>query len=185
MTSPTYKEGRFGFVILCPERNLGGLKNTVKSLKQAYPGSPYLCVVGNDATKAEIAEFNLVCDTFKGKDTITSLINLGIKKSKIDWNVLIFAGSWLRPSLHRKFDLFVKSEKDILFPVVDRKTNFVDGSMNGIMLHKKTFQEVGEFATAPMQKAGSNDLELIKLFWTLDAIEKGCTFKAIMGMKVC
>lgn len=190
MTQPLHKRREcntdsFGFVILCPERNMGGLKNTIGSIKQSYADKQVICVVGDDASKQELLEMNNLCQTIKGGDTITSLMNLGIKKSKADWNVLTFAGSWLRPCIYRKFDLFVKSEKDILFPVVDGKTNFYDGSMNGIILHKKTFEEVGDFNTSPMQKSGQNELELIKLFWSFNAIEKGCNFKAIIGMRVC
>lgn len=128
---------------------------------------------------------NQICETIKGYDTITSLINVGMKKTKADWNAIVFAGSWVRSNIYRKFDLFVEKEKDILFPVVDGKINFTEGSMNGIIIHKDTFKEVGDFSTAPMQKSGCSDLELIKLFWSLQAIEKGCTFKAIIGMKIC
>ena len=61
-----------------------------------------------------------------------------------------------------------------MFPVVDRIWNFVDGSINGLMLSKKLHEEVGDF--------GSGDnLQLTKLIWAHKAIEKGCKFKAIVG----
>jgi hypothetical protein len=138
----------------------------------------------NDATATEVSEMNRHCETVVGQDTITSLINVGVKESKSPWNVIVFAGSWVRGNVYRKFDAFVKSRKDILFPVVDGHYNFVDGSMNGIIIHKETFSEVGDFSTHNMQKEGHNDLELIKLWWSLGALEKGCVFKAIIGMKV-
>jgi hypothetical protein len=81
--------------------------------------------------------------------------------------------------------MFIKDDKDILFPVIDRKTNFIDGSMNGIIIRKSTFLKVGNFQTQTMQKKTANEIELIKTFWALDAIENGCTFKAIVGMKIC
>lgn len=190
MTQPLHKKREcnidsFGFIILCPERNIGGLRNTVSSIRTAFPDFPYICMVGDDASKVELLEMKNICETHQGSDTITSLINQGMKKSKTEWNCVVFAGSWLKHNIYRKFDLFVRSEKDILFPVVDGKTNFYDGSMNGIIIHKRTFEEVGEFSTSPMQKGGYNELELIKLFWSFNAIEKGCTFKAIVGMRVC
>lgn len=187
MTSPTSKihEPKFGFLILCHERKLKALTSTVNSIKACFPGHPHLALVGNDATKEEITQFGQLCEVHKAKETITSLINLGMKKSKIDWNVIVFAGSWLRPGIHRIFNTFAKSEKDILFPVVDRKTNFIEGSMNGIMIHKKTFKEIGDMPTMHKVDEDHNELEWIKTFWALGAIDKGCTFKAIIGTRIC
>lgn len=183
MTSRIFDK-ELGFVILCPERNIGGLKNTVTSIHNTFGDTPIVCVVGNDAHASELAEMNEVCPTIMGSDTITSLINVGLEATKAGWNMVLFAGSFVRAGIYRKFDLFATDEKDILFPVVDNKTDFVEGSMNGIILHKKTFDLVGNFTTSPMQKSGYNELEMIKLFWSLGAIENGCKFKAIVGMKV-
>lgn len=174
----------FGFVVLCPERNLGGYQNTVRSINHQYPNAKIIGVVGNDVTTSELAEMDTKCETVMGQDTITSLINVGMKNSKAPWNVIVFAGSWVRGSVYRKFEAFVRDKRDILFPVVDGHYNFVDGSMNGIIIHQDTFAEVGDFSTHNMQKEGHNDLELIKLWWALGAMEKGCLFKAIIGMEV-
>ena len=57
--------------------------------------------------------------------------------------------------------------------------------MNGIFIHRKLFDEVGDFPSGEMQKAGVSDIELAKLFWANDAIDKGAKFKAIVGMRVC
>lgn len=179
---PVFEDYKFGFVILCPERNINGLKNTFSSIKQNYPMATVVCVVGNDVTEVELKEMNSICETIVGEDTITSLINTGIKTSPSDWNVLVFAGSWIRSSLYRQFDLFVKKETDILFQVIDGRLNFVDGSMNGIVIHKKALELAGDFPR--MQKAGYNELEMIKTFWAFAAIEQGCRFKAIIGMRV-
>lgn len=185
MTQPTsLKTPSFGFVILCPDKNLENLKNTVKSIRSVYPDSLYLCVVGNDVKKDELTAMLAICDTHKGKDTITSLINTGMKKTKSDWNVIVFAGTWLKLAIQRKFNLFAKDEKDILFSVVEGKYDFVDGSMNGIIIHKKTFAEVGDFAASPLLGEKVSEMEIVKLFWALDAIEKGCKFKAIVGMRI-
>jgi hypothetical protein len=175
----------FGFVILCPDRNLGGLKNTVASIKSFFPETSYLCTVGDDVQKGELAEFIGVCNTLVGGNTITSLMNVGMKHSDAEWNILVFAGSWLRVNLINKAKQFIKSDRDVLFPVVDWKTNFVDGSMNGIFLHRKMFEDAGEFPAGAMQKAGVSDMEMAKLFWAAQAIEKGAIFKGIVGMRVC
>lgn len=173
----------FGFIVLCPERNLGGFNNTIRSILYQYPNAKIIGVVGNNATEQEVAEMNIRCTTVVGIDTITSLINAGMKNSEALWNVIVFAGSWVRGGLYRKFDAFVKNKKDILFSVVDGRYNFVDGSMNGIIIHKDTFDEVGDFSNT-MLKDGYNNLEMIKLWWSLEALDKGCIFKAIIGLKI-
>lgn len=174
----------FGFLVLCPEKNLGGFSTTVRSIKHNYPYAPILGIVGNNATQQEMDEMNSHSESIKGSNTITSLINVGMKNTKAPWNVIVFAGSWIRSSLYTKFDAFVKSEKDILFPVVDWHYNFVDGSMNGIILHRDTFAEVGDFPTDNVQQYEGGDLEFSKIWWALGALEKGCVFKAIVGMKI-
>lgn len=189
MTSRTSKQTtvrpEFGFIILCPDRNLGGLKNTVNSIKSHFPECSYVCTVGDDVQKDELAEMIGICNTVKAGNTITSLMNSGMKHSDAEWNVIVFAGSWLRTSLLYKAKTFIKSDRDVLFPVVDWKCNFVDGSMNGIIIHRKMFEDAGDFPEGEMQKAGVSDIELAKLFWSANAIEKGAIFKAIVGMRVC
>jgi hypothetical protein len=175
----------FGFVILCPERNLGGLNNTVNSIKSNFPECSYVCAVGDDVQKGELSEMIGICNTVKAGNTITSLINVGMKHSDAEWNVIVFSGSWLNTNLINKAKTFIKSDRDVLFPVVDFKCNFVDGSMNGIVLHRKMFEDAGDFPTGAMQKAGVSDIEMAKLFWAIEAIEKGAIFKGIVGMRVC
>lgn len=172
----------FGFVVLCPEKNVDGLNTTVTSIENVYKDFPIVCTVGDNCSDDEFSKMNGICRTVKGGDTITGLINLGVHSSDRPWNVVVFAGSWVRNYLRRKFDLFVKDERDILFPVVDGRYNFVDGSMNGIILHKRAIEEIGDIPTVPMQKFGYDELELIKLFWATTALEKGFKFKAIIGM---
>lgn len=185
MTQPILnKQAPFGFIILCPDRNQQNLKDTVKSINSVYTGCPYLGVVDGDIKKNELTEIGKICDTYKGKNTITSLINTGMKKTSADWNVIVFAGTWLKLALQRKFNLFATNEKDILYPVVDGKYNFVDGSMNGIVLHKKTFADVGEFADSPLISEEIDEMTTVKLFWALKAMEKGCSFKGIVGMRI-
>jgi hypothetical protein len=178
------KNHDFGFVILCPSLDDKPLRNTVTSIKKMYPKSPIICAVGNNVDAARLNELSEICETIQGNDTITSLINVGLKNSKSIWNVIVFSGCWVRPSIHRQFSCFVKDEKDILFQVVDGHINFVDGSMNGIIINKNTFAEVGDFPESKLNKLGFKEMELLKLMWSVGAIAKGCRFKGIMGMKV-
>jgi hypothetical protein len=180
----TPSKSSFGFVILCPSLDKKSLQNTVESINQIYPKSSIVCTVGNDASEAVIADLKEICEIVPSNDTITSLINVGMKNTKAMWNVIVFAGSWVRPSIYRQFVQFVKDEKDILFQVVDGYTNFVDGSLNGLIVHKNTFVEVGDFPESKLNKPGFKEMELLKLVWATGAISKGCRFKAIMGMKV-
>jgi hypothetical protein len=171
-------------IVLCPERNIGGLKGTVGSIKHHFYNRDVICVTGSNASAEEIKEMKAFCSTYKGKATITSLINVGMRKIKTEWGFLLYAGSFVRPYLERKLHYFVGSPKDILFPIVDRKMNFVEGSSNGILINRDTFKEVGDFPEAPMYKAGTNDFELAKTIWTINAMKCGCVFKGIVGLRI-
>lgn len=173
-----------GIVILCPDRNIGGLRNTAGSVRCHTYDREFICVVPEDATASDMKEFKAVCPTHKGENTMTSLINVGMKKIKSEWAFMIFAGSRLQPTIEHRFSTLCTSEKDVIFPVIDRKWQFMEASFNGVLMNKKFFAEVGDFPSVTMQKAGLNDFEFAKMLWALDAIEKGCTFKAIVGMRV-
>ena len=141
-------------------------------------------MVGENTTTTELKEFKVICPTYKGEDTITSLINVGMKKIKNDWAFLLFAGSRIPTYLEHKIATLVKKEQDVLFPVVARKSDFISGSFNGVLMNRKFFYEVGEFEVIKMKKPDLNDFELAKLFWAVDAMDKGVCFKAVVGMKV-
>lgn len=173
-----------GVIILCPDRNIAGLKNTLGSIKHHCYGRECIAIVPGDTPAADVKDMKELCPTHKGKGTITSLINTGMKKIKHDWAFIMFGGSRVQPYLERRFASFVKSEKDVLYPVVDRKCNFVDGCFNGVLINTEFFKTVGDFPEVTIQKEGFNDFELAKLFWALDAIEKGGIFKGIVGMKI-
>lgn len=174
----------YGFVILSPDRNVAGLKNTLGSIRFYSYNRQAICIVDEDAPSSEVKEMKKMCDVYKGENTLTSLINAGMKKNKHEWAFIMFAGSRIPPSLEYKLDLWAKKDSDVVFPVVDRKWQFVEGSFNGVFINKKFFNSVGDFPTATMKKQGFNDFELAKMFWAVDALDKGCTFKAIVGMKV-
>ena len=172
------------FLILCPDRNIGGLKSTRGSINTHSWKRKMLAVVGDDATDTDLQELNRISPTIRAENTITSLINYGMEKIESEWAFILFSGSHIPPNLEKKIAQFAKKETDVLFPVIDRKCDFVSGSFNGVLINKKFFEKVGDFATSNMQKVGMNDFEMAKLLWALDAIEQGVTFKAIVGMKV-
>jgi hypothetical protein len=173
-----------GFVVLCPDRRIGGLKNTLGSIQAHTYDRDALCVVGDDATAVELEEFNSLCPTYRGKNTVTSLINLGVKKCRHDWAFLMFSGSRLPRHIERKLTSFCTSDRDVLFPGVDGKYDFVEGSFNGVVINTKFFEEVGNFPCNVMAKAGLNDFEFAKMLWAIDAMDRGVVFKSIVGMKI-
>lgn len=174
----TYKALKCGFVILCPEHTVGLLKSTVNSIKMRYEGLPVICATDNTANAADMKEMKEICPTYKGKETFSSLINVGMKYAPAEWNFIICAGATVRWKMDEKFSFFVESEKDILFPIAENKTNFVDATLNGLFINKKFWKEVG-----PMADVGT--FEVVKMMWALEAIEKGVKFKAIAGSKIC
>lgn len=173
-----------GFVILSPDRNIAGLKNTIGSIKLRSYNREYICIVGDDANTKDIKEMKEYCPTFKGKDTITSLINLGIKKTKNKWACVVFGGSRIPNCIEKKWITFAKEPNHVLFPVAENKSDFVQGCFNGVLINCDFFKLVGDFPTTTMQKHGMNDFEFAKLMWASDAVDCGAIFKGIIGMRV-
>ena len=174
-----YKTLNSGFVIICPNSNIGQVKATVNSVRHNYPGSKYICILPKECHEEEAQEIRHLSPAYIAGNTITSLINVGMQNAPCEeWNFIIIGGTWIKGRLDYKYSLFVESEKDILFPIVDRKIDFVEGSINGIFLHKKAFQDIGELGN-------DNPLEICKLFWGVEAVSKGYRFKAVLGGAVC
>lgn len=172
------KQLKYSFLIICPDHSLNLLKTTVSSIKNHYPNLPYIAVVDEDTTKEDVAEMKKNCPIYKGKNTITSLINVGMRHSPSDWVFMIFAGSNVRPKLDEKFSFYTTNDKDVLFPIANNKYNFIEATLNGLCINKKTFKEVGELSE-------DGKLEMIKAEWASNAIDYGCRFKAIIGSKMC
>jgi hypothetical protein len=181
-----YKDINFGFVIIAPRHDYGNICCTIRTIKNRYSNSPYICIVGNDTPKPNFDELNEVCPTFKGKDTITSLINTGMKKGCKEWNLFVMEGTIVRPNLDRKYSLFIESEKDVLFPIVTEyeksgkvkkvRSNFEEATLNGMFIHAKTFKEVGNFEDSSIPTS--------KFIWGVRAQELGCKFKGILGAQL-
>jgi hypothetical protein len=177
----------FGFVIIAPEHNIGRIQGTIRSIKNYYREAPYICVVDNTTSKEEIAEIKELCPTHKGKGTITSLLNTGMKKGNSEWNFLVMEGTSIRPALDVKFGRWISSQNDVLYPIVvdyNREgipvkiySDFEEATLNGLCIHQKFFKAVGDFS--------ENPLNISKKFWALEACDLGGKFKAILGAKIC
>lgn len=179
---------KINFIILSPDPNIGRLKGTVRSIKNNYDiDAKIICSVEKGIKKTEIEEYKSICPTFKSGQTITSLINNGIKNAHDGWNLFVMEGAWIPRNIKDRYSKWIKDEKDILFPIVinyDREGNpikifntFSDCTLNGILVYKKFFIEVG--------KLSENPLKISREFWSFDALEKGAKFKAILGIKIC
>lgn len=175
-----------GFVVISPEPNYGRFVSTYNSILNNYNNENIVCVMP-PKTGENIATYKKKCPTYCGKNTITSLINLGMKKTKCKWNLLIIEGTWVKPNIDKKYSNFIKSEKEVLFPIfcdydiqgkiVKIYQDFWNCSLNGILFNKKIFEEVGEISDGSL-----ND---VRLSWNYAAVTKGWTFKAILGAKIC
>lgn len=174
----SHKNLDYGFIILCPDANTGLLKSTVSSIKLRHANREFFGVTADCISPKNLKEMKSLCPLHKGGSTITSLINVGMSKAKSEWNFLFFAGALIRRNIDQKFAYYISDEKDILFPVVDGKFNFVDATLNGLFINKKTWQSVGS-----MDNDGS--LDFIKCIWAAKAIDSGVKFKAITGVKIC
>jgi len=164
-----------GFVIICQNDNIGQINTTINSIRSNYADNKFCCVFLEHHYSALEKRFKDLT-VFKSEGSIMSSINAGLEQSLCDgWNFLIMSGTWVRNSLDRKYSCFLENEKDILFPVIKRKMNFVDGSINGVLIHKKSFKDIGKFNS-------KSSIDICKLYWANEAIEKGYRFKGIVGI---
>jgi hypothetical protein len=171
-----YNSVPFGFIVLYPNYNFRNLKVTVRSIKGLATDSSILIAAPQDIPDIAKKEASVLAPIIKGKNTHTSLINQGLKKTESDWNFIIYAGSTLKYRFFHKYAYFLEDERDVMFPIVDWKYDFVNGTMNGIFMNKKFFKIVGDFEDV--------ELNLSKLEWATRATERGARLKALMGVRI-
>lgn len=164
------------YIILSPEYNAAGLRRTINSVRN-FSDSPCISVVGKTMSIQDTKNLESYCPVYKGGATITSLIDEGLEKCGTNWGFITVIGSWLTEKKIDKYKYFAKSDKDVLFPVIDRKIYFDEGSINGILINKKAIKEVGKFGDE------EEDIRIAKLLWCVAAIDKKYIFKGIVGCK--
>lgn len=179
---------KINFLIISPEPNIGRLKGTVRSIRNNYgQSSEMVCCVEKGISKESLKEMKEVCETHRGGLTVTSLINKGMEKASDGWNMIVTEGSCIPRGLKRVYGLWARSNRDVLYGVgmthgrdgspAELATSFLDCSLNGIMMRKEFFLEVGKLSDNPM--------EVSRCFWILDALEKGAVFKGVLGARIC
>ena len=176
---------KFKFVILCPECNYNGFFTTINSLKANYPQCSYIAIVPENTTEKQLEEMSCFSEIYKGKGTITSLINTGLKNNP-DWSIFMFEGAHIRRGIVKRLFAPIKNKNDVIFPIVpeyDRMgkpirlhMTFPESTINGMTINQQTFNSVGEFT--------DNPLEISRMFWCLDAQNKGCKFTGIIGTRI-
>lgn len=169
-----YKQLKFGFIILCPNVNIGHLRNTISSTDIYFPEAKVVIVLPSNCKKEDLETASKLKKSYKGGKTTASMINTGMDHAPCsEWNFLLFSKGWVRNRIDIKYSYFVDDEKDILFPIINKNMNFSEADINGLFLHKKAFQDIGNFPDM-------ESLDTSKLFWASGAIKKGYKFKGIV-----
>lgn len=166
------------FIILLTEFRFSNLRITVSTIKSSFNNAKLLCMVPKDSKEEDIKTAKTICPVFKGNDTISSLINIGMKKSERPWNLVVMAGNIIRHNPILKYKRFLTSKKDIMYRVVDKGYwKWEDASIHGVLLHKDTLKDIGDLPE-------SESLQSCKLLWGGKAIEKGYAFKGLVGVRL-
>lgn len=157
--------------VICTGFASQAIKRTIESCFYLDHKSENMIIVKEDFDKNQIDPSwgNLIV----GGNSITEMIDLGCKNAKTDWVYFVLAGTRLQKRIDSKNALHVSSYKDVLFPVINRKWNFIDATLNGLLLNRKFHAEVGDFGSG-------NDLMITKLIWADKALSLGVKFKAIV-----
>ena len=166
-------KAEYGFVILCPNVNVRHLENTVESIKTYYAESKTLVVLAGKCDLKSTTKVRNLSQLVVAEENLIGMLNKGLELSICgEWNVVIRNLRWINSNLEKKFFTFMESDKDIFFPITRKNWNFSKFDLNGLLLHKKTFSDVGEFPPA-------DSLEESKLLWAGKAMEKGYKLKGI------
>lgn len=154
--------------ILCLDSSSKNIDRTAKSFVNFSKKYNFFVIIPQNSSLSEF-----YYPTYKANNCITCMFNEAFDKTKSEWLYFVFSGTSIKKNIDLKLSKYINNINDVIFPVVDRIWNFVDGSMNGILLNRKFFEEVGNFESG-------NDIKLTKLEWAGRAIAKGAKFKAIV-----
>lgn len=171
-----------GFLVLNPNGKLIDLKNTVWQINLHCYDRKCICVV--DINTKNIENMNQICPTYRSKKSIIDLVNCGMKKMNHEWTFMIMAGSKVTQQLETNINTFCNSEKDVLFPIVNKKHNFTETDFNGVLINTNFFKKVGNFTKHTEEKDCINDVESARIIWTNEALCLGAKFKAIARIGV-
>ena len=162
-------------VVLAHEKSPLEIKRTFDSfVNLQFNYKRILCVSEKSEITSPIFDDTVLC---KSGNCMTSLIDAACKIAKTEWLFFVFAGSYMPKNIDNKNSRYAQDYRDVVFPVVNRQWNFIDATMNGLLISKQFHEEVGDFGTG-------NQLDITKLIWADKAMQKGAKFKAVVGAKL-
>jgi hypothetical protein len=167
-----------GFIVLCPEFKFGGIRTTINTIKSNFDNPKFTCVIPGGSHDEDTNITKKICPIIKGGDTISSMINTGLKASKRPWSLVVMSGNTVKYSPLLKYVRFTKAKTDILYRVVDKHWKWEEASIHGLLIHQDAMKDVGEFPE------DVDSLQECKLLWGAKAVEKGYKFKGLVGVKL-
>ncbi len=173
-TEPSISNG-YGFVILCPEDYPSEASLTISRIRNIFSDHSIRLVISPKFASERIDKyksFSVPVDI--GDKTITGMINLGVSRSKYDWNFVLIAGANVTENLIKKYLYFCREESDFAFPVVDRKWVFADASINGLFFNRNKIPKAPE---------NEPDIGMTKAIWGTEILQSNGKLKGIVGGK--
>ena len=171
-------EKDLGFVILLTEFRFGGLRATTATINSNFNNARYICSIPADSNEGDVKIAKTICPIVKGKNTISSMINVGIEKSERPWNLIVMSGNIIRHKPVMRYGRWIESKKDIMYRVTDKvRWKWEDASIHGMLIHKDAIREVGDFLE-------EESLPACKMEWATRAIQKDYKFKGIVGVRL-
>lgn len=178
----------FGFIILSPTGAYPKVKTTFKSIELRYPEASSICTIPTGISPEDISYLKRISPVYRGKNTITSLFNTGLKNGHKQWNIFVMEGAVIRPRTIERIARFIESEKDVIYPITMERDRdgyptsihdkFHNCSINGITIHKKLFTKVGNFSP-------SNPLTTSRSDWQMMACGyENAFFRGVLGVKI-
>jgi len=160
--------------VLCDKSSVKDTQYTVDSCANFVYQYPRTVVISED-TDAKLFSgrgFQTICG---GKNRLT-MIDFAMQNCNSDWAFFIDSGSKIQNRIDEKNSQYVNEYNNVIFPVFNRIYNFAAASLNGLLLNKKFYQEVGAFGYY-------DSIEITKLIWADKALAKGVKFKGIVGVR--
>lgn len=169
------QELNWGFIIICADSNHINLENTIKSIRSKYEDTSIMCIYSEEIKDFDLDHKGL--KFVKSKANYAAMINAGMNATEEDWNIIFIAGTYLQRNYTKKYSMFIESDSDVLFPNYIRKSNFIDGTINGLCISKNLFNKTGEF------NEDCEKIEHSKAEWGYNAIPHNVKFKAVCHLK--
>lgn len=183
-------KNNFSLVLVSNSYHSSKFKFTANNIKSKYKNFDFYTVVSENLALDSniISEIKNICgsEVYDGGNTITSLLNKAFLSGESGWKIIIMEGSHVPFNLVKKISKFIESETDIIYNILpsrDRNNKIIslnksilDCTLNGLTIHQETFKKIGKFS--------ENPLEISRTLWSIEAIEKDCKIKGVLGLNL-